>query len=63
VIETGIAGPMYDVERNLNFHSMKVNSARILLGLAFPQGQVSICLKGNQQVQTIIETIINGSRY
>jgi len=41
---------------------MRATRARILLVSALPQGWVSICQKGNHQVQIIIRTIIDGCR-
>jgi len=35
----------------------------MLLSLALPQGQISICEKDYQEVQIMMKTIIDGSRY
>jgi len=48
--------------RYMNFSRVRANSARMLLRLVLPQGQVSICQKDHQYVQIMIKTIIDGSR-
>jgi len=48
--------------RYMNFSRVRVNSARMLLRMALPQGQVSICDKDYQEVQNMMNTNINSSR-
>ena len=42
LINRCIAGTMNLLARYINFNSIRVNSARIILGSALPQGRVSI---------------------
>jgi len=50
--------------RYIDFSRVRANSARMLQRLALPQGQLgSICQKVYQDVQNMVKTIINGSKY
>ena len=49
--------------RHMNFSRVRANSARMLLHLALPQGQVSICHKDDQEVQIMMKSIVDGSRH
>jgi len=62
LINRCIAGVMYLLPRYINFYSMRVNSSRMLLCTALPQGRVSICHKDNQKVRCIMKPIIDDSR-
>ena len=49
--------------RYKNFSRVRANSARMLLHSALPQGQVLINQKDYQEIQIMMKTIIDGSRY
>jgi len=63
LINRCIAGAMNLLTRYINFIRVSANSAKMLLLLALPQGQVSICEKDYQEVQLMMKTIIDGSRW
>jgi hypothetical protein len=49
--------------RLINFSRVRVNSARMLLSLALPQGEVSIGQIDYKYIQIMMKTIIDVSRY
>jgi len=62
LINRCIGDAMNLLTRYMNFSRVRVNSARMLLRMALPQGQVSICDKDYQEVQNMMNTNINSSR-
>jgi hypothetical protein len=57
-----IAGAMNLLASDIIFSRVRVNSARLLHGLALPQGRVSIMPQGNLKSQIRMKTIIDSSR-
>jgi len=49
--------------RYIKFSRASVISAEILRRSALPQGEVSICEKEYEEVQILMKTIIDGSRW
>jgi len=58
-----IAGAVNLLTRYMNFSHVRANSARMLLRLALPLGQVSFCEKDFQEVQNMMKTMIDGGRW
>jgi len=58
-----IAGAMNLSTRYIKFSRASVISAEILRRSALPQGKVSICEKEYEEVQILMKTIIDGSRW
>jgi len=62
LINRCIAGAAKLLARYIDCSRVRANSARMLLRLAFPHGQVSICQKDYEYVQIMMKTIIDGCR-